>query len=176
MCGSDTFYIGLSSLRHFFLVPCIMLQTSIKSCFYLVLYKFWDQFAHFLMWFRSTCSGGMNGYICLCAGDPCPPIFKSPIGGMEDIVDNQVMWDKSSYSVVRSLVIPYCFNVHVCGFMQMRNIQTPRLSQTYFTTTSRGEISSEGKICNFPSHFGWSLLLLLCVASVFMLGICILAV
>ncbi|XP_057532043.1 5'-3' exoribonuclease 3 isoform X2 [Amaranthus tricolor] len=36
-------------------------------------------------------SGGMNGYICLCAGDPCPPIFKSPIGGMEDIVDNQVI-------------------------------------------------------------------------------------
>ncbi|KAL9244105.1 hypothetical protein vseg_017913 [Gypsophila vaccaria] len=36
-------------------------------------------------------SGGMNGYICLCAGDPCPPIFRSPVGGMEDIVDNQVI-------------------------------------------------------------------------------------
>ncbi|XP_074279185.1 5'-3' exoribonuclease 3-like isoform X2 [Silene latifolia] len=36
-------------------------------------------------------SGGMNGYICLCAGDPCPPIFRSPVDGMEDIVDNQVI-------------------------------------------------------------------------------------
>ncbi|KNA10781.1 hypothetical protein SOVF_141160 isoform A [Spinacia oleracea] len=40
---------------------------------------------------RSACSGGMNGYICLCAGDPCPPIFRSPVAGMEDIVDNQVI-------------------------------------------------------------------------------------
>ncbi|KAH9606769.1 hypothetical protein KSS87_009789 [Heliosperma pusillum] len=36
-------------------------------------------------------SWGMNGYICLCAGDPCPPIFRSPVDGMEDIVDNQVI-------------------------------------------------------------------------------------
>ncbi|KAL9238054.1 hypothetical protein vseg_012530 [Gypsophila vaccaria] len=36
-------------------------------------------------------SGGMNGYLCLCAGDPCPPIFRSPVDGMEDIVDNQVI-------------------------------------------------------------------------------------
>lgn len=36
-------------------------------------------------------SGGMNGYICLCAGDPCPPIFRSPVSGMDDIVDNQVI-------------------------------------------------------------------------------------
>ncbi|XP_021771557.1 5'-3' exoribonuclease 3-like isoform X1 [Chenopodium quinoa] len=40
---------------------------------------------------RAACSGGMNGYICLCAGDPCPPIFRSPVSGMEDIVDNQVI-------------------------------------------------------------------------------------
>ncbi|KAJ8427071.1 hypothetical protein Cgig2_008940 [Carnegiea gigantea] len=40
---------------------------------------------------RSACSGGMNGYICLCAGDPCPPIFRSPVAGMDDIVDNQVI-------------------------------------------------------------------------------------
>lgn len=33
----------------------------------------------------------MNGYICLSAGEPCPPIFRSPVSGMEDIVDNQVM-------------------------------------------------------------------------------------
>ncbi|KAK9748447.1 hypothetical protein RND81_02G058200 [Saponaria officinalis] len=36
-------------------------------------------------------SGGMNGYICLCAGDPCPPIFRSPVNGLDDIVDNQVI-------------------------------------------------------------------------------------
>ncbi|CAN4093962.1 unnamed protein product [Withania somnifera] len=36
-------------------------------------------------------SGGMNGYISLCMGDPCPPIFRAPIGGMEDIMDNQVI-------------------------------------------------------------------------------------
>ncbi|KAK2971467.1 hypothetical protein RJ640_020873 [Escallonia rubra] len=40
---------------------------------------------------RATCSGGMNGYISLCAGDPCPPIFRSPIDGMENIMDNQVI-------------------------------------------------------------------------------------
>ncbi|CAL9153925.1 5'-3' exoribonuclease 3-like isoform X1 [Musa acuminata AAA Group] len=36
-------------------------------------------------------SGGMNGYLCLCSGDPCPPIFRSPVKGMEDIMDNQVI-------------------------------------------------------------------------------------
>lgn len=36
-------------------------------------------------------SGGMNGYLSLCAGDPCPPVFRSPIKGMEDIMDNQVI-------------------------------------------------------------------------------------
>ncbi|KAJ9554058.1 hypothetical protein OSB04_018103 [Centaurea solstitialis] len=36
-------------------------------------------------------SGGMNGYISLCAHDPCPTIFRSPIHGMEDIIDNQVI-------------------------------------------------------------------------------------
>ncbi|KAM3199789.1 5'-3' exoribonuclease 3 isoform X1 [Capsicum annuum] len=40
---------------------------------------------------RSTCSGGMNGYLSLCSGDPCPPIFRSPIEGMEDITQNQVI-------------------------------------------------------------------------------------
>ncbi|KAI5385610.1 hypothetical protein KIW84_072280 [Lathyrus oleraceus] len=33
-------------------------------------------------------SDGMNGYISLCAGEPCPPIFRSPIVGMEYIMDN----------------------------------------------------------------------------------------
>ncbi|GMH13667.1 hypothetical protein Nepgr_015508 [Nepenthes gracilis] len=38
-----------------------------------------------------TASGGMNGYISLCSGDPCPPIFRSPVDGMEDITDNHVI-------------------------------------------------------------------------------------
>ncbi|GJY24246.1 hypothetical protein Tco_0397904, partial [Tanacetum coccineum] len=29
-------------------------------------------------------SGGMNGYISLCVGDPCPTIFRSPVDGMKD--------------------------------------------------------------------------------------------
>ncbi|KAK6115243.1 hypothetical protein DH2020_007512 [Rehmannia glutinosa] len=40
---------------------------------------------------RATCSGGMNGYISLCTGDPCPPVFRSPILGLEDIMNNQVI-------------------------------------------------------------------------------------
>ncbi|KAK7346162.1 hypothetical protein VNO80_20677 [Phaseolus coccineus] len=40
---------------------------------------------------RNTCSGGMNGYISLCAGEPCPPIFRSSIASMEDIMDNHVI-------------------------------------------------------------------------------------
>ncbi|KAG6704888.1 hypothetical protein I3843_07G149700 [Carya illinoinensis] len=36
-------------------------------------------------------SGGMNGYLSPCAGEPCPPIFRSPVIGMEDIIDNQVI-------------------------------------------------------------------------------------
>ncbi|KAL6658910.1 hypothetical protein ACP70R_002950 [Stipagrostis hirtigluma subsp. patula] len=38
-----------------------------------------------------SASGGMNGYIALCGGDPCPPIFRSPVDGLEDIMDNQVI-------------------------------------------------------------------------------------
>ncbi|XP_071693495.1 5'-3' exoribonuclease 3-like [Rutidosis leptorrhynchoides] len=36
-------------------------------------------------------SGGMNGYLSLCAGDPCSPIFTSPVYGMDDIMNNQVI-------------------------------------------------------------------------------------
>ncbi|CAJ2652933.1 unnamed protein product [Trifolium pratense] len=36
-------------------------------------------------------SGGMNGYISSCDGEPCPPIFRSPVAGMEDIIDNHVI-------------------------------------------------------------------------------------
>ncbi|XP_026378565.1 5'-3' exoribonuclease 3-like, partial [Papaver somniferum] len=36
-------------------------------------------------------SGGMNGYISLCNGDRCPPVFQSPVPGMDDIMNNQVI-------------------------------------------------------------------------------------
>ncbi|KAL6843380.1 hypothetical protein ACP4OV_027093 [Aristida adscensionis] len=38
-----------------------------------------------------SASGGMNGYIALCGGDPCPPVFRSPVDGLQDIMDNQVI-------------------------------------------------------------------------------------
>ncbi|XVE69753.1 hypothetical protein DITRI_Ditri10aG0016500 [Diplodiscus trichospermus] len=40
---------------------------------------------------RSACSDGMNGYISPCAGDTHPPIFRSPIKDMEDILANEVI-------------------------------------------------------------------------------------
>ncbi|KAI7731683.1 hypothetical protein M8C21_005590, partial [Ambrosia artemisiifolia] len=40
---------------------------------------------------NSEASGGMNGYISPPAGDPCPKTFRSPIEGMDDITDNQVI-------------------------------------------------------------------------------------
>ncbi|XP_031404877.1 5'-3' exoribonuclease 3 isoform X1 [Punica granatum] len=40
---------------------------------------------------RAACSGGMNGYISPCAGDPCPPFFRSPVADMEDIMNNEVL-------------------------------------------------------------------------------------
>lgn len=36
-------------------------------------------------------SDGMNGYISPCSGDTQPPIFRSPVVGMEDILDNEVI-------------------------------------------------------------------------------------
>jgi 5'-3' exoribonuclease 2 len=44
-----------------------------------------------LILFRPTCSDGMNGYLSPCAGDTHPPIFRSPVVGMEDILANEVM-------------------------------------------------------------------------------------
>ncbi|PRQ27182.1 putative transcription factor interactor and regulator CCHC(Zn) family [Rosa chinensis] len=41
--------------------------------------------------YRDTCSEGMNGYLSPCAGEPCPPVFRSPVESMEDIMDNQVI-------------------------------------------------------------------------------------
>jgi 5'-3' exoribonuclease 2 len=41
--------------------------------------------------FMDSCSGGMNGYISSYDGEPCPPIFRSPGAGIEDIMDNHVM-------------------------------------------------------------------------------------
>ncbi|KAM5588063.1 5'-3' exoribonuclease 3 [Rosa sericea] len=36
-------------------------------------------------------SEGMNGYLSSCAGESCPPVFRSPVKCMEDIMDNQVI-------------------------------------------------------------------------------------
>ncbi|KAF9620796.1 hypothetical protein IFM89_014733 [Coptis chinensis] len=36
-------------------------------------------------------SGGMNGYLSVCSGDACPPMFRSPVMRMEDILNNQVL-------------------------------------------------------------------------------------
>ncbi|XP_017235687.1 5'-3' exoribonuclease 3 isoform X2 [Daucus carota subsp. sativus] len=36
-------------------------------------------------------SGGMNGYISLCDGLPCVPISKSPVEGIDDIMNTQVI-------------------------------------------------------------------------------------
>ncbi|MCO5603562.1 hypothetical protein L7F22_057713 [Adiantum nelumboides] len=36
-------------------------------------------------------SGGMNGFIGLCNGDACPPVFTSPVEGMPTILDNKVL-------------------------------------------------------------------------------------
>ncbi|CAN1819048.1 5'-3' exoribonuclease 3, partial [Linum perenne] len=40
---------------------------------------------------RATCSDGMHGYISPCAGDTHPPVFRSPVAGMEDVLDNEVI-------------------------------------------------------------------------------------
>lgn len=40
---------------------------------------------------RAACSDGMNGYLSPCGGEPCPPVFRSPVSGLEDIMDNQVI-------------------------------------------------------------------------------------
>uniref|UniRef100_A0A1J3FKE4 5'-3' exoribonuclease n=1 Tax=Noccaea caerulescens TaxID=107243 RepID=A0A1J3FKE4_NOCCA len=40
---------------------------------------------------RPELSDGMNGYLTPCAGETHPPIFRSPIEGMEDILTNQVI-------------------------------------------------------------------------------------
>ncbi|XP_071703327.1 5'-3' exoribonuclease 3-like [Rutidosis leptorrhynchoides] len=40
---------------------------------------------------NSEASDGMNGYLSVPAGDPCPRIFRSPIDGMEDITGNRVI-------------------------------------------------------------------------------------
>ncbi|CAH2067438.1 unnamed protein product [Thlaspi arvense] len=40
---------------------------------------------------RPELSDGMNGYLTPCAGETHPPIFRSPVEGMEDILTNQVI-------------------------------------------------------------------------------------
>ncbi|KAJ0255874.1 5'-3' exoribonuclease 3 [Hirschfeldia incana] len=40
---------------------------------------------------RPELSDGMNGYLTPCSGDTHPPVFRSPVEGKEDILDNQVI-------------------------------------------------------------------------------------
>jgi hypothetical protein len=70
-------------------------QSAAHDCFLVceflhAINKFVFCLDYFLILFRAKCSGGMNGYLSPCAGDPRPPIFRSPVAGMEDIIDNQV--------------------------------------------------------------------------------------
>ncbi|XP_059665463.1 aquaporin NIP2-1-like isoform X2 [Cornus florida] len=48
-----------------------------------------------------TMNDGMNGYIALCVGDPCPLIFRSPVTGLEDIMDNQVIFPDAHKHIAR---------------------------------------------------------------------------
>ncbi|KAF8109130.1 hypothetical protein N665_0102s0039 [Sinapis alba] len=40
---------------------------------------------------RPELSDAMNGYLTPCSGETHPPVFRSPMEGMEDILDNQVI-------------------------------------------------------------------------------------
>ncbi|KAL0807867.1 hypothetical protein Bca101_100359 [Brassica carinata] len=40
---------------------------------------------------RPELSDGMNGYLTPCSGETHPPVFRSPVEGKEDILDNQVI-------------------------------------------------------------------------------------
>ncbi|KAG2254389.1 hypothetical protein Bca52824_084525 [Brassica carinata] len=40
---------------------------------------------------RPELSDAMNGYLTPCSGETHPPVFRSPVEGMEDILDNQVI-------------------------------------------------------------------------------------
>jgi hypothetical protein len=61
------------------------------NCISLSNHKFKICLDYSLILFRPTCSDGMNGYLSPCAGDTHPPIFRSPVVGMEDILANEVM-------------------------------------------------------------------------------------
>lgn len=50
----------------------------------------------------------MNGYLSPCAGEPCPPVFRSPVESMEDIMDNQVM-----YVFQKFICSVYLINGHI---------------------------------------------------------------
>ncbi|KAA3453647.1 5'-3' exoribonuclease 3-like isoform X1 [Gossypium australe] len=50
---------------------------------------------------RYECSDGMNGYISPCAGDTQPPVFRSPIKDMEDILANEVILPRAHKHITR---------------------------------------------------------------------------
>lgn len=88
-CGSvEALIMVLSCCCCYLLVPGLLefQQTTFRTN-----HKFKIHLEYFLILFRDTCSDGMNGYISPCAGDTHPPIFRSPVSGMEDILDNEVM-------------------------------------------------------------------------------------
>ncbi|CAF2201796.1 hypothetical protein HID58_027845 [Brassica napus] len=46
---------------------------------------------HYKAKIRPELSDGMNGYLTPCSGETHPPVFRSPVEGKEDILDNQVI-------------------------------------------------------------------------------------
>lgn len=63
------------------------------------IFSFYDSYGHLTGHQRAKAtekldpraSGGMNGFMGLCDGDACPAIFTSPVEGMPNILNNQVL-------------------------------------------------------------------------------------
>ncbi|CAM6103054.1 unnamed protein product [Calypogeia fissa] len=76
-----------------------MLFVSCSHALAPYIFSFYDRFGHLTGKLRSEAkdeiyplaSGGMNGFLYLCDGDACPPIFPSPVEGMSNITNNQVL-------------------------------------------------------------------------------------
>ncbi|MFS8006639.1 putative transcription factor interactor and regulator CCHC(Zn) family [Helianthus anomalus] len=83
---------------------------------------------------NSEASGGMSGYISPPAGDPCPKIFRSPIEGMDDITDNQVI------SAIYTLPDPQRHVAHPPA-----GVQLPKKTVTMADLTPAPALWHEGK-------------------------------
>ena len=44
-----------------------------------------------IFFWLSMCSGNMNGSMYLCEGEACPAMFTSPVDGLPNITNNQVL-------------------------------------------------------------------------------------